>query len=123
MNSQIDTVATAASGIVGGIAGSKFGHIIADAALPLPSWMQWALGPFGALVGVLLALVWMVKRLNHLEEREESRRQEREVDRKMTQETLISLVKDTNTVAAAATEVMREVKTTVEKFSSHNQPH
>jgi len=115
MTYYIETFAAGASTLLAGIAGSKIGLVIADAAQSsMPPWMAWALGPFGALIGVLLALVWMAKRLTSAEVREEERRKEREADRKLTQETLISLVRDTNTVTTSAVEVMRAVNKTIE---------
>ena len=93
-------------------------------SMPMPEWMQWLLGPFGALIGVLLALVWMSKRLNAAEDREEERRKERELERKNNQETIISLLKDSNQVTTTATEVMRDVRNTLEGCPGHNkQPH
>lgn len=115
MTYHLDTFAAASSTLLAGIAGSKVGTVIADTAQgSMPIWMEWALGPFGALVGVLMALVWIVKRLNAAETREEERRKEREIDRKLTQETLISLVRETNSVTTSAVEVMRAVNKAVE---------
>lgn len=114
MNLQIETFAATASALIGGVAGSKFGHLIANAAPAMPGWMSWALGPFGALVGVILALVWLAKRLDASEMREETRRLEREADRKATQEIMIALIKDTNAITGSAVHVMREVKEALE---------
>ena len=122
MTPHIETFAAGFSTILAGIAGSKLGTILANAmAGNMPEWMQWLLGPFGALIGVLLALVWMTKRLSASEAREEERRKEREADRRATQETLITLVRDTNSVATAATEIMRDVRKTIEKCPGHDK--
>lgn len=115
MSPHIETFAAAVSTMLAAIAGSKIGILIANVANnSMPEWMSWALGPFGALIGVVIALRWMAVRLATSEAREEKRRQERDEDRKATQETLIALVKDTNTVTTSAVEVMRAVNTTLE---------
>ena len=115
MTPHIETFAAAVSTMLAAIAGSKVGILIANIAQgAMPEWMSWALGPFGALIGVLIALRWMAVRLATSEAREEQRRQERDADRKATQETLIALVKDTNTVTTSAVEVMRAVNSTLE---------
>ena len=113
MHQHIDTFAAAGSTLLTAIAGSKVGLMIANAT-QMPEWMQWLLGPFGALIGVLLALVWMSKRLNTAEDREEERRKEREAERKNNQDILIALVRDSNQVTTTAVEVMRDVKDTLE---------
>jgi hypothetical protein len=117
MQPHIETFAAAGSTLLSAVAGSKVGLMIANTT-PMPEWMQWLLGPFGALVGVLMALVWMGKRLNLAEDREEERRKEREVERSKNQDTIISLLKDSNQVTTTAVEVMRDVKRTLEK-STH----
>jgi|LakMenEpi03Aug12_release.lakeMendotaPanAssembly.Ray.scaffolds.fasta_scaffold1427043_1 hypothetical protein len=121
MSQQIETFASAASTILSAIAGSKFGSLVAVAgASQMPEWMQWILGPFGALIGVLLALHWMSRRLNAAEAREEARRIEREADRKATTETLMSLIRDSNSVATAATQIMRDVRQAIERCPTHD---
>jgi hypothetical protein len=122
MQQQIETFAAAGSTLLSAIAGSKLGLMIAN-AMPMPEWMQWLLGPFGALIGVLLALVWMSKRLNAAEDREETRRKEREAERTNNQDILIALVKDSNQVTTTATEVMRDVRETLSGCPGHNKQH
>lgn len=115
MSPHIETFAAAVSTMLAAIAGSKVGILIANVAnSAMPEWMQWALGPFGALIGVVIALRWMAVRLATSEAREEHRKQERDADRKSMQETLIALVKETNSVTTSAVEVMRAVNTTLE---------
>jgi hypothetical protein len=122
MQPHIETFAAAGSTLLSAIAGSKVGLMIANVT-PMPEWMQWLLGPFGALIGVVLALVWMSKRLNTAEDREEKRRLEREAERTKNQETIIALLKDSNQVTTTATEVMRDVRQTLEGCPGHNKSH
>lgn len=122
MQPHIETFAAAGSTLLSAVAGSKLGLMIANTT-PMPEWMQWLLGPFGALIGVLLALVWMSKRLNIAEVREEERRKEREAERAKNQETIITLLKDSNHITVTAVEVMRDVKSTLEGCPGHNKSH
>jgi hypothetical protein len=122
MQPHIETFAAAGSTLLSAVAGSKVGLMIANTT-PMPEWMQWLLGPFGALVGVLLALLWMSKRLNLAEDREEERRKEREAERSKNQDTIIMLLKDSNQVTTTAVEVLRDVKHTLEGCPGHNKSH
>jgi hypothetical protein len=122
MQPHIETFAAAGSTLLSAVAGSKLGLMIANTT-PMPEWMQWLLGPFGALIGVLLALLWMSKRLNIAEVREEERRKEREAERAKNQETIITLLKDSNHITVTAVEVMRDVKSTLEGCPGHNKSH
>ena len=122
MTPATEIFATGASSMLGWVLGSKTATMIATSVVALPEWTTWMLGPFGSLIGVLVALKWMVGRLSKAEDREEDRRKEREIERKSNQEVLIALVRDSNTVTTSAVEVLREVKLTVEGCPGNNKP-
>ena len=53
-----------------GIGGVKVGNALADASVggAVPDWSRYLLGPLGALVGMVVAVWWLAKRLNRVEE-------------------------------------------------------
>lgn len=104
-----EVFAASGSTLIGWIAGIKAGDVVAQ-TVTAPDWSTTLLGPAGALVGVLVALKWMAKRLAKAEEREEIRQAERTAESKLDRETLIALIKDSNSVTASATAVMHDVK-------------
>ena len=112
MSHPIEVFAASTSILLGWIAGIKVGDVVAQAS-HAPDWTSTLLGPMGALVGVLVALKWMAGRLARAEEREELRRAERAAESKAERETLIALIRDMNSVTAAATAVMQDVKTLI----------
>jgi len=130
MTDPIEVFAAGASTLLGGFAGSKVGLAVAAAlaevAPPMPEWMQYLLGPFGALVGVLIALRWMTSRLAEAQtaaaerekaalKREEDMREENKEDRKEAWDAITALQRETNTTTQAAVTVMNEVKNIISK--------
>lgn len=120
MTGNIETVAAGSSTLLGAFAGSKIGLAIQE-TIPMPEWAQLLLGPCGALIGVLVALRWMVQRLAKAErmaaERESNMRAENKADRKEAWDAISILQKDSNATTQAAVEVMRDVKSIIEKCS------
>ena len=57
--------------------GSKIGNYVAETA-PTPSWLTPLLGPLGALTGTLLAIKWLLDRLDKAETKAEARDAERD---------------------------------------------
>lgn len=74
----------------------------------LPPWMQWLLGPLGALVGMLFAIWWLSQRLNKAEVKADAREVERDQDRKA----LIIVLEQNSSV-------LRDVKTVMEDANRH----
>ena len=78
---MLPTFETLFAGLVGlcsAIFGSRYlAETVTDAG-DLPRWMEWLIGPLGALVGMIVAIKWLSLRLNKAEEREEARRLERD---------------------------------------------
>jgi hypothetical protein len=105
MTSQIETIYAGIATAVSAVIGSKVMTITAIQVSPneLPPWMQWLLGPLGALVGMLFAIWWLSQRLNKAEEKADARELERDQDRKA----LIIVLEQNSSV-------LRDVKTVME---------
>lgn len=87
MTPTIDYTLSGIAAIVAGIFGSRLMVAATDTVSEVvnaaaPPWMNALMGPFGALVGLGLGLVWMNKRLNRAEEKNDKRDAERDEDRK-----------------------------------------
>lgn len=82
---------------IAGFIGGKLGFSLATA--PIEPWVAQLLGPLGFLVGCLLAIRWLVKRL---ERSEESTAKDRE--------TMITVVVQTKTAIEQNSEILKEVK-------------
>ena len=66
---QVDVAVVAtASAIVGEKIASAVGRVIAETN-PMPDWMQWLIGPFGAIICLALVLVWAAKRMDKKDEK------------------------------------------------------
>lgn len=129
MTDPIEFFAAGTSTLLGGFAGSKVALAVADALAvtePMPQWMEYLLGPFGALVGVLIALRWMTNRLAEAQkatlerekaalEREDVMREENKEERKEAWEAIAALQREANTTTQAAVTVMNEVKNIISK--------
>ena len=129
MTDPIEFFAAGTSTLLGGFAGSKVALAVADALAvtePMPQWMEYLLGPFGALVGVLIALKWMTNRLAEAQkatlerekaalEREDVMREENKEERKEAWEAIAALQREANTTTQAAVTVMNEVKNIISK--------
>ena len=106
MTSQIDTVAAGLATSVSAFLGAQVLPLIADASpTDLPQWMQWLLGPLGALAGMIVAIWWLSQRLNQAEKKADNREAERDQDRKA----LIIVLEQNSSV-------LRDVKTVMERL-------
>ncbi len=96
MTTQINAITGFLSALASAIFGSKFciflGEVVTSNDMPI--WMQYLLGPLGALVGLIIALIWMNKRLDRAELKNDARESERDTDRKE----LIQVLDRTNAV-------------------------
>lgn len=63
--------------ILGIVAAQVMGFLglVAAAANQMPEWTKYLLGPFGGLVGTLVAVWWLAKRLNRVEQQAAAQRQ------------------------------------------------
>jgi hypothetical protein len=77
LENAVAGVATGASALLG----STLLPLLADVT-PIPEWMGWFLGPFGALVGMIFAMRWLTGRLDKAEVKADRRDDERDADRK-----------------------------------------
>lgn len=110
MTPLLETSTTAVSATMSAILGAQVfkgaSHFLADTAqIPMPEWVQWLVGPVGALVGLVLALRWMAGRLNKAEEKIDRRENERDDDRKR----LIEVLSENSRVISENSRVSAEV--------------
>lgn len=94
----------------GGVLGSQLANstsnLIAETmSEPLPPWIQWLVGPLGALIGLSFALKWIADKLAKAEAKIDKREDERDEDRKK----LIEVLSENSTVIREVKEVCREV--------------
>lgn len=104
--------------VVCGIFGSQVSPVLLNtldtvANVEAPPWAGLLMGPFGALVGLALALWWMKGRLDKAEEKNDKRDAERDEDRKnmitiITQNSII--MSRTSDTLEDAIEVIKEKK-------------
>jgi len=73
-----------------------------------PAWLQWIMGPLGALVVMVFAIGWLTKRLDASEKREIERQQQREA--------MLQSMAVTNAKIADALDLNNEV---LEKVNAH----
>ena len=106
MSSQIinahGILITLISGMAGGKVMAEVGHTLQG----VPQWAEWLLGPFGALLGTVAAMVWLLKRLQKAEDREATR----QVERDENMRTVVSLTLQTHEVIRQNSQVITELK-------------
>ena len=88
----------------------KAGGFLADTA-PLPDWLSPLLGPVGALVGTMLAIKWLLTRLDKAETKAEARDDERAKNFTL----LATMTAQNQVVIEQNSEVLADVKTAIAK--------
>lgn len=91
--------------IVSGLAGGKLATV-ATQTLEMPEWLRIFTGPMGALGAALIAVRWLVVRLD----KSESKFADRDVERDRQFEQLISLTVQNQKVIEQNSDILREVK-------------
>ncbi len=112
MNIIHNTIAAACVPLTA-VFGSKIGTYIAQTT-PLPDWLGPLLGPIGALVGTLLAIKWLLARLDKAENKAEARDIER--DKNLT--LIATLTAQNQAVIEQNSEVLADVKTAITKCAA-----
>ena len=87
------------------VAGSKIGAYMAQVT-ELPSWLTPLLGPAGALGGTLLAIRWLLARLDKAETKADARDAERDKNLAL----IATMVVQNQSVIEQNSEVLSEVK-------------
>ena len=114
---EVSTIVVSAS--ISAFLGSRLfragSSVVAEVAqVPLPDWVQWVVGPAGALVGLVLALRWLANRLNKAEEKIDRRENERDEDRKRLIEVLSEnsrVISENSRVSAEVISILSRLKT------------
>ena len=84
---------------------AKAGGFIAEAT-PLPDWLSPLIGPVGALTGTLIAIRWLLERLDKAEVKNEHRDEERAKNMAM----IATMTLQNQAVIEQNSEVLVEVK-------------
>ena len=91
---------------------SKSGNFLAQ-TVPMPDWLSPMLGPVGALVGTLLAIKWLLTRLDRAEQKADVRDQERDKNLQL----IASMTVQNQAVIKQNSEVLSDVKQAIEKMT------
>ena len=92
--------------------GSKIGNYVAQTT-QLPEWLSPLLGPIGALSGTLLAIKWLLARLDKAETKAEQRDVER--DKNLTM--IATMTAQNQAIIEQNSEVLADVKTAISKMT------
>jgi len=90
---------------------SKIGNYMAQ-TLPVADWLTPLLGPVGALGGTLLAIKWLLNRLDKAEQKADVRDQERDKNLQL----IASMTIQNQTVIEQNSEVLSDVKSAIAKM-------
>jgi hypothetical protein len=93
------------------LAGNKLGQVAANLSPDIPTWIAALSGPFGTLVATIVAIRWLLARLNKSEQKEERRDEER----LKNFETLVNLTHQGQQVIDQNSAVLSEVKEILKK--------
>ena len=92
----LETIAGGLSTAAAGFLGSKILPLLGEIApSEVPTWMQYLLGPLGALAGMIVAIWWLSTRLDKAELKADKRETERDEDRKTL---ILALEKNSNVI-------------------------
>ena len=110
MNIVHNTIAAACVPLTA-ILTSKLGTYIAQTA-PMPEWIGHLLGPIGALIGTLLAIRWLLDRLD----KAEGKAEQRDVERDKNISMIATMTSQNQAVIEQNSELLSEVKVAIEKM-------
>jgi ABC-type enterochelin transport system ATPase subunit len=110
MSQLVQHTISAAAVPLTAVASSKAMTYIADATNALPAWVAPFVGPVGALVGTLIAIKWLLARLDKAEKKADARELER--DKNMT--LLATLTVQSQTIIEQNSQVLEDVKKAIQ---------
>lgn len=102
----IHTTTSAAVVPLTAVFGSKVGNYLSAAAPGIPDWVSPLLGPMGALIGTLLAIRWLLTRLDKVEIKSDLRDAERDNNMKI----ITTMVVQNQQVIEQNSETLTEVR-------------
>lgn len=112
MNIITNTIAAAVVPL-SAVAGCKFLIYLGQTASTVPDWLTPLLGPVGALVGTLLAIRWLLTRLDKAEVKADLRDAER--DKNLT--LIAAMTVQNQTIIQQNSEVLADVKSAINRHS------
>jgi hypothetical protein len=114
MTTQLETVVTGFTVVAASAFGSKFACFTAEVtSAPMPEWMTWLVGPLGALAGLIIALMWMNKRLDRTESKAEAKETARDAQLREERDRLIVALEQSTVAHHDVKEVMEGVKAVI----------
>ena len=111
MNIIHNTIAAAVVPLSAAMLG-KAGNFVAQ-TVPMPAWLAPMLGPVGALVGTLLAIKWLLARLDRAETKADARDAERDKNLQL----IASMTVQNQAVIEQNSEVLADVKSAIQKLT------
>jgi putative Mn2+ efflux pump MntP len=108
---SIHATTAAAAVPISALLGSKIGGMIAQTATEMPAWASSLISPAGGFVFAVIAIRWLIARLDKSEAKHEKREQERDKNF----QTLVTLTVQTQEVIEQNSSILRDVKTKLEK--------
>ena len=97
--------------------GGKTGMLIAQVDI-MPDWASHILGPLGALAGTILAIRWLLARLDKAELKADTRDKERDANLTL----IAQMTMQNQTVISQNSEILHEVKSAIEKCVEMKKP-
>lgn len=107
MTSQVESAVAGISALSASLFGAKILPYIAETnPSKMPDWMEYLLGPLGALVGMVVAVCWLTRRLDKAEVKADAREAARDKETTL----LITVVTENSAVIREVREVIGKCK-------------
>lgn len=116
--SAIHTTTAAAAVPLSAVLGGKVGSLLSDAVTGLPDWLAPMLGPAGALLGTLVAIRWLLTRLDRVEAKSDKR----DVERDANMQLLATMVAQNQAVISQNSEALSDFKNIIQHSAQLKQP-
>lgn len=112
-------IITAATVPLSALLGGKTGYLIAETVTPLPVWFSSLLGPAGALVGMILAIRWLIARLD----KQELKADARDAERAVNIATMTHITTQNQAIIEQNSDMLRDAKFAIEKCTQCEIKH
>jgi ABC-type enterochelin transport system ATPase subunit len=112
----VHTTVSAAAVPLSALLGSKMGIYLSTASPSLPDWLTPLLGPAGALIGTLLAIRWLLARLDRVEAKAEKRDAERDANMTL----ICTIAVQNQEVIEQNSSTLQDVKAVIQKCSGRS---
>jgi ABC-type enterochelin transport system ATPase subunit len=110
MSQLVQHTISAAAVPLAAVASSKAMTYVADATQGIPAWVTPFVGPVGALIGTLIAIKWLLARLDKAETKADAR----ELERDKNMSLLATLTVQSQTIIEQNSQVLEDVKKAIQ---------